>query len=94
MNLVNSVKCFLPCAWFMATLLIGTLVITYRRGRLIYRGPMPSDGPNNGFASQREEIAFFDVTDQITRETFKAGTIMAIVCVIGTAVMYLVSRVI
>jgi hypothetical protein len=58
-----------------------------------FRGPLPSDGPVEGFASKAARIEFYDTGPQKIRMAVKWGTICGVIWLVGllTAILVLQS---
>jgi hypothetical protein len=85
-----SVYC-IPCVWSLA-ILLGTFgVVSYILNAWVpFRGPLPSDGPVEGFASKAARIEFYDTTAQRIRTAMKFGIIGAVVWLVGLVTSYLI----
>lgn len=89
----SYLRCILPCAWPVIVVILGVVWLNVLRTRMLYRGPLPSDGPVDGFASKADRVEFYDTTDARTREIWKAGWIFGIIAIAGTGVMWLVAKI-
>jgi hypothetical protein len=65
--ILKSIYC-IPCIWSII-ILLGTFgVVSYVLNIWCpYRGPLPSDGPIDGFASKTDRMDFFDTGPQRIR---------------------------
>jgi hypothetical protein len=86
--ILQALRCITPCITPIASFLGWMLTISIIRNRLIYRGPMPSDGPEEGFASKAARIEFFTTHDQRFRETVKASVIWFVVAIVASIVVW------
>ena len=86
--ILQALRCITPC--ITPALAFGGLMITLTiiRNRMIYRGPMPSDGPEEGFASKAARIEYFSTSDQRFRETEKAVIIWVIVAIVASVIVW------
>lgn len=91
-SFLSTLKCVLPCAWPVVTLMVMMLVIRWVRTRIIYRGPLPSDGAVDGFASKDDRKEYFDTTDQRTREMFKVFYVFIPLAIVGTGIMFIITK--
>jgi len=55
-----------------------------------FRGPLPSDGPIEGFDSKQARIEFYDTHPQRVRAAFKFGVIGAITWLAGLLTSYFI----
>ena len=86
MSLLTSVYCII-CAWSLVAIL-GTFGVAnwILNAWVPYRGPLPSDGPVEGFASKAARIDFFDTTALRVRTSAKGWLIGAAVWLVGILV--------
>lgn len=87
-SILMSMWC-IPCIWTVLSLL-GTFAVTnYIRNLWVpFRGPLPSDGPVEGFASKAARIEFYDTTPLRVRTATKFGIIGVAVWMIGGVIAY------
>ena len=87
-----SVYC-IPCVWTLITMLgtfgVGSFILN---GWVPFRGPLPSDGPEEGFASKAARIEFYDTGPQRIRTAMKFGIIGGVVWAVGLVTSYLILR--
>ena len=55
-----------------------------------FKGPLPSDGPVEGFASKAARIEFYDTTPLRVRSATKAGVIGGVLWLVGLVTSYLI----
>lgn len=88
--ILTTVYC-IPCIWTVL-MLLGTVGVTsfIRNTWVPFRGPLPSDGPEEGFASKAARIEFYDTTPLRIRTAVKFGVIGIVVWMLGAAASYLI----
>jgi hypothetical protein len=89
-TILRSIYC-IPCLWS----LIGGLgtfgIISFILNAWVpFRGPLPADGPVEGFASKAARIEFYDTGPLRIRTATKVGAICAVVWTVGLIASYLV----
>ena len=90
--ILQALRCITPCIT-PAVALVGCMItIGIIRNRMIYRGPMPSDGPDEGFASKAARIEYFSTNDQRFRETVKAVIIWVIVGIVASVLVWFLTN--
>jgi hypothetical protein len=81
--ILTSAYC-LPCVWSLIGILGIFGVCSYILNIWVpFRGPLPSDGPVEGFASKQARIEFFDTGPKRIRAAFKAGVIGGVLWLAG-----------
>lgn len=90
--LSQVLRCITPCIVPVACI-IG-LVITFGiiKTRMIYRGPMPSDGPVDGFVSTEAKLEYFNTSAQRFRESTRAVVIWIIIGIVGSLLVWFFSK--
>jgi hypothetical protein len=74
----------LPCVWSLGGGLGIFGVVSYFMNNWVpAKGPLPSDGPVEGFTSRAVMKAFYDTSGMRIRAAAKAGVIVAIVWIEG-----------
>jgi hypothetical protein len=83
MGIFTSIYC-IGCVWTVLALL-GTFGITsfIMNSWVPYKGPLPSDGPVEGFASKQARIDYFDTGPQRVRAASKWWLIGAATWLVG-----------
>ena len=89
--ILQMLKCVTPCITPAMSFLGCLLTVGIIRNRMIYRGPMPSDGPEEGFASKQARIDYYSTTDQRYSETVKAIIIWVLCGVAASLIVWLAS---
>lgn len=85
-----SVYC-IPCVWTLITMLGTFGVVSFILNAWVpFRGPLPSDGPEEGFASKAARIEFYDTGPQRIRTAMKFGIIGGVVWAVGLVTSYLI----
>jgi hypothetical protein len=87
-DILESLRCTIPCIVPLASVIGAVLTIGFIRTRTIYRGPMPSDGPVEGFASKAARIEYFSTHDQRFRETIKAIIVWIMIAIVGSGLVW------
>ena len=90
-SILTSIYC-IPCVWSLVGILVTFGICSFILNIWVpYRGPLPSDGPVEGFASKAARIEFYDTRPQRIRAAFKAGTIGGVIWLTGllTAIIIL-----
>ena len=91
-GILRSLYC-MPCLWTLLCGLSLYFVSNYIRNNWVpFRGPTPSDGPVNGFASKADEIQFYDTHDLRIQTTWKYGVIIAVVWAIGAGLAFIILK--
>lgn len=86
----SSVFC-LPCVWSLVALLGTFGVCSFILNTWVpFRGPLPSDGPVEGFASKQARIEFYDTTALRIRTAAKYGIIGGVVWLSGLLASYFI----
>lgn len=90
--LSQVLRCITPCI-VPAVGLVG-LVITlgWIKTKMIYKGPLPSDGPIDGFDSNESKLEYYSTNAQRFRESIKAGVIWFIVVIVGSGLVWFFSK--
>lgn len=86
--ILQALRCITPCVTPTLSVVGCMITLAIIRGRMIYRGPMPSDGPEEGFASKAARIEYFSTNDQRFRETVKAIIIWFIVGIVASVIVW------
>jgi hypothetical protein len=81
--ILTSIYC-IPCVWSLL-IILGTFGVTsfVMNSWVPFRGPLPSDGPVEGFASKAARIEFFDTTPLRIRTAFRVGIIGGAIWLVG-----------
>ena len=88
--ILTSVYC-IPCVWSLVSLLGTFGICSFVLNVWVpFRGPLPADGPIEGFASKAARIEFFDTGPIRIREVTKIGIIGGMVWAVGVVAAYLV----
>jgi hypothetical protein len=90
-TILTSIYC-IPCVWSLVAILGTFGVCSYIMNAWVpFRGPLPSDGPVEGFPSKNARIDFFNTQPQRIRASFKAGVIGGVLWLTGllTAIIIL-----
>ena len=84
--ILTSLYC-LPCVW-TALVLISTMGVAsfFMNTWVPFRGPIPSDGPVEGFASKQARIDFYDTSALRIRTAVRAGVIGGMTWIVGAVV--------
>ena len=84
MNSIFTSTYCIPCIWTIVALL-GTFGATSRimNSWVPFKGPVPSDGPVEGFASKQARIDYFDTAPVRIRTAAKFGVIGAVTWLVG-----------
>jgi len=90
--ITQALKCVTPCIAPVLSLIGCVITLRIIRSRMIYRGPMPSDGPEEGFASKAARIEYFSTTDQRFRETVKAIIVWVVVAFLSSGLIWLITH--
>lgn len=89
-SILRSMWCT-PCLWTVFCLLLTIGVTSFIRNSWVpFRGPLPSDGPVEGFASKQARIEFYDTTPLRIRTATLFGVIGFVAWAVGALVAYLV----
>lgn len=87
--ILTSLYC-LPCVWsLVGGLGIFGTVSYFMNTWVPAKGPLPSDGPAEGFANRSAMKAFYDTSGMRIRAAAKAGIIVASVWIVGLAALFL-----
>lgn len=88
--ILTSIYC-IPSVWSLVVLM-GTIgVVSFIMNAWVpFRGPLPSDGPEEGFASKAARIEFYDTTPVRIRTAMKFGIIGGVVWMAGLVASYLI----
>ena len=82
-SLFTSIYCIL-CSWSLVAILGTFGASSYILNSWVpFRGPLPSDGPVEGFASKQARIDYYDTTPLRVRTSAKAGLIGAGIWIAG-----------
>ena len=82
-SILTSIYC-IPCIWTAIVLLSTFGVTSYVMNNWVpFRGPLPSDGPVEGFASKAARIEYFDTNPQRIRTAFKFGIAGGVLWLVG-----------
>jgi hypothetical protein len=87
--ILGALKCITPCISPLAALIGCILTVGIIRTRIIYRGPMPSDGPEEGFASKAARVEYFSTSQQRYSETVKAIIIWIVIGILASVIVWL-----
>ena len=88
-GLLSSIYCIL-CSWSLVAILGTFGASSYILNSWVpFRGPLPSDGPVEGFASKQARIDYYDTTPLRVRTSAKAGLIGAAIWLAGILVALL-----
>ena len=88
--ILTSIYC-IPCIWTIVLLLAIMGAVSFIRNSWVpFRGPLPSDGPVEGFASKAARIDFYDTTPLRIRTAFKFGVIGFITWLVGLGTSILI----
>lgn len=90
--ITQALTCISPCIMPVLAFIGCIIHLRYIRYRMIFRGPMPSDGEVDGFASKEARIEFFSTNDQRFKETVKAIVIWVIVGIVASLIFYFASH--
>lgn len=86
-SLLTSLQC-LACAWsILGGFAIFAAVSFFMNSWVPFRGPVPSDGPVEGFASKQARIDFYNTHDVRVRAAAKAAAIGAGIWLVGIIVV-------
>jgi hypothetical protein len=89
-TILLSIYC-IPCVWSLIALLGTFGIVSFILNAWVpFRGPLPSDGPVEGFASKAARIDFYDTTAQRIRTAMKFGTIGGVVWLVGLVTSYFI----
>ena len=89
-TILLSIYC-IPCVWSLISLLGTFGIVSFILNAWVpFRGPLPSDGPVEGFASKAARIDFYDTTAQRIRTAVKYGIIGGVVWLVGLVTSYLI----
>jgi len=82
-SILLSIYC-IPCIWSLICMLGNVGVVSFIRNTWVpFRGPLPSDGPVEGFASKAARIEFYDTNPIRIRRAFNVGAIGVIIWMLG-----------
>jgi hypothetical protein len=88
--ILRSIFC-IPCVWSLVAILGTAGICSYLLNVWVpFRGPLPSDGPVEGFASKAARIEFYDTGPQRIRAAVKAGVIGGVIWLIGAVTAYFI----
>ena len=88
-SIVANVYC-ISCVWTLLSMLGTFGVCSYLMNSWVpFRGPLPSDGPVEGFASKVARIEFYDTTPLRIRTSTKTAVIGGVVWLVGLVVAFL-----
>lgn len=89
-GILGSLWC-LPCTW-SGLGLVAVLIATryYIDSWVPAKGPLPSDGPAEGFPSRKAMKSFYDTSGMRVRAAAKAGVIVAGIWLVGLITLFLV----
>jgi hypothetical protein len=88
--ILTSVYC-IPCIWSLVILLATGGACSFVLNNWVpFKGPLPSDGQVEGFASKAARIEFYDTTPMRIRMATKIGISGAVLWAVGTVVAYLI----
>jgi hypothetical protein len=91
-TILTSIYC-IPCVWTLVAVLSIFGVCSYILNIWMpFRGPLPSDGPVEGFASKSARIEFYDTSPLRIRTATKFGIIGAVIWMVGLVTAYLILR--
>jgi hypothetical protein len=91
-SILTSIYC-IPCVWSLVGLLGTFGAISFILNTWVpFRGPLPSDGPVEGFASKAARIEFYNTGPQRIRMATKIGIICGVVWLAGLLVAILVLK--
>lgn len=91
-QILTSMYC-IPCVWSTVALLGIFGVTSFIQNTWVpFRGPLPSDGPVEGFPSKAARIEFFDTTPLRIRTAVKFGIIGGILWLIGLMTAYFILK--
>jgi hypothetical protein len=91
-SILQSLWC-LPCVW-SAIGLVGVLGVSryFMDVWVPAKGPLPSDGPAEGFPSRSAMKAFYDTSSMRVRAAAKAAVIVAGVWLVGLVTLFLILK--
>jgi hypothetical protein len=85
-----SIYC-IPCIWTLISMLGTFGVVSFILNSWeTFEGPLPSDGPVEGFASKAARIEFWEDTPLRIRTAMKFGIIGGVVWAVGLVTSYLI----
>jgi hypothetical protein len=88
--ILTSIYC-IPCVWSILVLLAAFGLTSFVLNSWVpFRGPLPSDGPVEGFASKVARIEFFDTNPLRIRTAFRLGIIGGVIWMVGLVASYLI----
>jgi hypothetical protein len=89
-SIFSNVYC-ISCIWTLLSML-GTFGAGsyFMNSWVPFKGPLPSDGPVEGFASKAARIEFYDTTPLRIRSATKAGVIGGVLWLVGLVTSYLI----
>ena len=88
--ILKSLYC-IPCIWSVVCLCTGLFLIKYIRKIWVpFRGPMPINGPVDGFADDGDRMQFFDTSALRIRTMWKYIVIIAVVWAVGAGIIELI----
>ena len=89
-SIFSNIYC-ISCVWTLLSMLGTFGVSSFLMNKWVpFRGPLPSDGPVEGFASKVARIEFYDTTPLRIRTATKAGVIGGVLWLVGLVTAYLV----
>jgi hypothetical protein len=89
-SLLRSIYC-IPCIWSVIGILGVVGIGSYYLNVWVpFRGPLPSDGPVEGFASKAARIEYYDTRPLRVRTAFKAGAIVAGIWLVGLVTAFVI----
>lgn len=92
--MIDSIICALPCIWPILVLVVGFVWVNILKTRMLYKGPLPSDGPIDGFASKADRIEYYDTGPARIRSIYKALWVFGLAGILGTGIIFFITRVI
>jgi hypothetical protein len=80
-----------PCLWLAVWSVVALGGVSYIRNSWVpYRGPLPSDGPLDGFDDKQARIDYFDTSPLRIRYATLFATIVAGVAFVGDIVIIII----
>ena len=90
--ILQSIYC-LPCVWTGLALVVGVLVASYFQNTWVpAKGPLPSDGPAEGFPNRAAMKAFYDTSGMRIRAAARAVVIVAGVWLVGVITLLVILK--
>jgi hypothetical protein len=88
--ILQTIYC-IPCLWLTFIAVLTFAGVSYIRNSWVpYRGPLPTDGPLDGFDDKQTRIEYFDTVPLRVRTATLYSTIMLVIAIVGDLIAFII----